>query len=84
MIPKVGQLLQWYDHSQPRAFVERPQENNDIGIVKEVHLEGVHFFDDDAYEYVVVIDWCKGPHHSEHDQEEYEESITRGEIVVVE
>ena len=83
MIPKVGQLLQWYDHSQPRAFVERPQENNDIGIVKEVQLEGENFFGNDEYQYVVVVDWCKGPHHSYHDQEEWEESIRTNEIVVV-
>jgi len=77
MIPKVGQLLRWFDH------FDNLEENNDVGIVKEVHREGIHFFDDDAYEYVVVIDWCKGPHHSAHDQEEYEESIASGEIVVV-
>jgi hypothetical protein len=52
--------------------------------VKEVQFEGIHFFDNDEYEYVVIIDWCKGPHHSEHDQEEYEESIRTNEIVVVE
>ena len=77
MIPKVGQLLRWFDH------FDNLEENNDIGVVKEVQLEGTNFFDNDEYEYIVVIDWCKGPHHSEHDQEEYEESITSGEIVVV-
>ena len=82
MIPKVGQLLRWYDN--PLYCDDDAEIDDDVGIVKEVHLEGVHFFDDDAYEYVVVIDWCKGPHHSEHDQEEYEESIANGEIVVVE
>ena len=81
MIPKVGQLLRWYDN--PLYCDDDTEIDDDVGIVKEVHLEGVHFFDDDAYEYVVVIDWCKGPHHSEHDQEEYEESIANGEIVVV-
>ncbi len=83
MIPKVGQLLRWYDHSHSRAFIERPQENNDIGIVKEVQFEGINFFDNDEYEYVVIIDWCKGPHHSHHDSLEYEESIRTNEIVVV-
>ena len=81
MIPKVGQLLRWYDN--PLYCDDDTEIDDDVGIVKEVHLEGVHFFDDDAYEYVVVIDWCKGPHHSEHDQEEYEEAIGNGEIVVV-
>ena len=77
MIPEVGQLLRWYDH------FDNLEENNDIGIVKEVQLEGTNFFDNDEYEYIVVIDWCKGPHHSLHDQAEYEESIRQNEIVVV-
>ena len=78
MIPKVGQLLRWYDN------FEGIEESNDIGVVKEVQLEGTNFFDNDEYEYIVVIDWCKGPHHSLHDQAEYEESIRTNEIVVVE
>jgi len=78
MIPKVGQLLRWYDH------FDNLEENNDIGIVKEVQLEGENFFGKDEYQYVVVVDWCKGPHHSYHDQEEWEESIQTNEIVVVE
>ena len=78
MIPKVGQLLRWYDN------FEGIEENNDIGVVKEVQLEGTNFFDNDEYEYIVVIDWCKGPHHSLHDQAEYEESVRTNEIVVVE
>ena len=77
MVPKVGQLLRWYDN------FEGIEENNDIGVVKEVQLEGTNFFDNDEYEYIVVIDWCKGPHHSLHDQEEWEESIRTNEIVVV-
>ena len=77
MIPKVGQLLRWYDN------FEGIEENNDIGVVKEVQLEGTNFFDNDEYEYIVVIDWCKGPHHSLHDQAEYEESVRTNEIVVV-
>ena len=83
MIPKVGQLLRWYAHSHSRAFIERPQENNDIGVVKEVQFEGINFFDNDEYEYVVIIDWCKGPHESYHDCEEYEESIDNGETAAV-
>ena len=77
MIPEVGQLLRWYDH------FDNLEENNDIGIVKEVQIEGENFFGNDEYQYVVIIDWCKGPHHSFHDQEEYEESIRQNEIVVV-
>ena len=77
MIPKVGQLLRWYDN------FDNLEENNDIGIVKEVQFEGINFFDNDEYEYVVIIDWCKGPHHSQHDSLEYEESIRLNEIVVV-
>jgi hypothetical protein len=78
MIPKVGQLLKWYDN------FDFDDDNNDVGIVKEVQLEGENFFGDDEYQYVVVVDWCKGPHHSFHDQEEWEESISQGEIVPVE
>ena len=78
MMPQVGQLLRWYDH------FDNLEENNDIGIVKEVQAEGENFFGNDEYQYVVIIDWCKGPHHSFHDQEEYEESIRQNEIVVVE
>jgi hypothetical protein len=77
-MPQVGQLLRWYDN------FDNLEENNDIGVVKEVQFEGVNFFDGDEYTYVVVIDWCKGPHHSLHDQAEYEESIQTNEIVVVE
>ena len=77
MMPQVGQLLRWFDN------FDNLEENNDIGIVKEVQLEGTNFFDNDEYEYIVVIDWCKGPHHSLHDQAEYEESIRQNEIVVV-
>jgi len=77
MMPKVGQLLRWYDH------FDNLEENNDIGIVKEVQSEGENFFGNDEYQYVVVVDWCKGPHHSYHDQEEWEESIQTNEIVVV-
>ena len=79
MIPKVGQLLRWYDN----ILLNPDGHNNDVGIVKEVQLEGINFFDNDEYEYIVIIDWCKGPHHSLHDQEEYEESIRTNEIVVV-
>ena len=78
MIPEVGQLLRWYDH------FDNLEENNDVGVVKEVQAEGENFFGNDEYQYVVIIDWCKGPHHSYHDQEEYEESIRQSEIVVVE
>jgi hypothetical protein len=77
MMPKVGQLLRWYDN------FDNLEENNDIGVVKEVQFEGTNFFDNDEYEYIVVIDWCKGPHHSLHDQAEYEESVRTNEIVVV-
>ena len=80
MIPKVGQLLRWYDN----AVLNPDGPHCDIGIVKEVQLEGINFFDNDEYAYMVVIDWCKGPHHSVHDQLEYEESIQTNEIVVVE
>ena len=81
MIPKVGQLLQWYDNTE-RVYSTSP--HNDIGIVKEVQSPGENFFGNDEPQYVVIIDWCKGPHHSFHDQEEYEESIRQNEIVVVE
>ena len=80
VIPKVGQLLRWHE-IEVRDLVGR--ENDDVGIVKEVQFEGINFFDNDEYEYVVIIDWCKGPHHSQHDSLEYEESIRTNEIVVV-
>ena len=80
MIPKVGQLLRWYDNT----VLNPDGHNNDVGVVKAVQFEGINFFDNDEYEYVVIIDWCKGPHHSQHDQLEYEESIQTNEIVVVE
>ena len=79
MIPKVGQLLRWYDN----FTFDDDGPNHDVGIVKEVQLEGENFFGNDEYQYVVVVDWCKGPHHSQHDQQEYEESIRTNEIVVV-
>jgi len=79
MIPKVGQLLRWYDN----FTFDDDGPNHDVGIVKEVQLEGENFFGNDEYQYVVVVDWCKGPHHSYHDQEEWEESIQTNEIVVV-
>ena len=80
MIPKVGQLLRWYDN----FTFDDDGPNHDVGIVKEVQLEGENFFGNDEYQYVVVVDWCKGPHHSYHDQQEWEESIQTNEIVVVE
>ena len=80
MIPKVGQLLRWYDNTV-RTYSTSP--HNDIGIVKAVQFEGVNFFDNDEYAYVVIVDWCKGPHHSIHDQQEWEESIQTNEIVPV-
>jgi hypothetical protein len=73
MMPKVGQLLRWYDH------FDNLEENNDIGIVKEVQIDAR---DENVYE--VIVDWCKGPHSSWHDSDAYEESIVSGEIVVVE
>ena len=79
MIPKVGQLLRWYDN----FTFDDDGPNHDVGIVKEVQVDRVNFFDGDEYQYVVVVDWCKGPHHSLHDQEEWEESIRTNEIVVV-
>ena len=81
MIPKVGQLLRWYDEYDCNDDTEI---DDDVGIVKEVRIEGVNFFADDENDYAVIIDWCKGPHSSYHDSEEYEESIASGEIVVVE
>ena len=78
MIPKVGQLLRWVEHTV------RTVGGDDLGIVKEVRIEGVNFFADDENGYAVIIDWCKGPHDSYHDSEEYEESVNGGEIVVVE
>jgi hypothetical protein len=84
VIPKVGQLLRWYDDSVlVSACNDDTEINNDVGIVKEVQLEGVNFLDNDEYDYAVIIDWCKGPHSSYHDSEDYEESIASGEIVVV-
>ncbi len=80
MIPKVGQLLRWFDNT----VLNPDGHDNDGGIVKEVQLEGENFFGNDEYQYVVIVDWCKGPHHSFHDQQEWEESIYQGEIVVVE
>ena len=74
MIPKVGQLLRWYDN-----IVLNPEgHDNDVGLVTEVRSDGYG-----EYAYAVIIDWCKGPHSSYHDSEEYEESIGNGEIVVV-
>ena len=81
MIPKVGQLLRWYDGCWHDDDTEL---EDDVGIVKEVRIEGVNFFADDENGYAVIIDWCKGPHDSYHDSEEYEESVNGGEIVVVE
>jgi hypothetical protein len=81
MIPKVGQLLKWYDNTV-RTYSTSP--HNDIGIVKAVQFDGEQFFGNDEYAYVVIVDWCKGPHHSYHDQQEWEESIQTNEIVVVE
>ena len=80
MIPKVGQLLRWYDNS----VLNPAGEYNDIGIVKAVQFDGEQFFGNDEYAYVVIVDWCKGPHHSYHDQQEWEESIQANEIVPVE
>ena len=79
MIPKVGQLLRWYDNNA----LNPDGQYNDVGIVKEVQFEGINFFDNDEYAYVVIIDWCKGPHHSEHDEHEWQDSIQTNEIVVV-
>ena len=81
MIPKVGQLLRWFDN--PLYCDDDTEIDDDVGIVKEVRIEGVNFFADDENDYAVIIDWCKGPHSSYHDSEEYEESIANGEIVVV-
>ena len=78
MIPIVGQLLRWVEQTV------RTVGGDDLGIVKEVRIEGVNFFADDENGYAVIIDWCKGPHSSYHDSEEYEESVGNGEIVVVE
>ena len=75
MVPKVGQLLRWYDNT-----VLNPDGHaNDVGLVTEVRSDGYG-----EYAYAVIIDWCKGPHSSYHDCEEYEESVGSGEIVVVE
>ena len=78
MIPKVGQLLRWVEQAV------RTVGGDDLGIVKEVRLDAVDLFDESEHAYIVIIDWCKGPHDSYHDCTEYEESITDGEIVVVE
>ena len=78
MIPKVGQLLRWVEQTV------RTVGGDDLGIVKEVRIEGVNFFADDENGYAVIIDWCKGPHDSYHDSEEYEEAVNGGESVVVE
>ena len=78
MIPKVGQLLRWYDEYECDDDTEI---DDDVGIVKEVRIF-TEF--ESEYDYAVIIDWCKGPHSSYHDCEEYEESIGGGEIVVVE
>ena len=75
MIPKVGQLLRWYD-----SF-DFDSNNNDVGIVKAVHTEEVEW---EHQHYTVIVDWCKGPHHSYHEQDEWEESLRSSEIVLVE
>ncbi len=75
MIPKVGQLLKWYDN------FDFDSNNNDVGIVKAVHTEEVEW---EHQHYTVIVDWCKGPHHSYHEQDEWEESLRSSEIVLVE
>ena len=75
MIPKVGQLLKWYDN------FDFDSNNNDVGIVKAVHTEEVEW---EHQHYPVIVDWCKGPHHSYHEQDEWEESLRSSEIVLVE
>ncbi len=75
MIPKVGQLLKWYD------CFDFDSNNNDVGIVKAVHTEEVEW---EHQHYTVIVDWCKGPHHSYHEQDEWEESLRSSEIVLVE
>ena len=85
MIPKVGQLLRWYDNS-PRfdSGIEIRDPHHDVGIVKEVRPYRQDDDEDGAVrEWDVIIDWCKGPHHSFHSDEEYLTSIENGEIVVV-
>ena len=77
MIPIVGQLLRWYDGCWHDDDTEL---EDDVGIVKEVRIF-TEF--ESEYNYAVIIDWCKGPHDSYHDCEEYEESVDNGEIVVV-
>jgi hypothetical protein len=74
-------LLRWFDHNWEMSPDE---DHDDVGIVKEVRLDAVDLFDESEHAYAVIIDWCKGPHDSYHDCTEYEESITDGEIVVVE
>ena len=83
MIPKVGQLLLWFD--DPLHFVPGdPEIDDDVGIVKEVRPYRQDDDEDGAVrEWDVIIDWCKGPHHSFHSDEEYLTSIENGEIVVV-
>ena len=76
MMPKVGQLLRWYDNT-----VLKDSPNNDIGIVTEVRTDEIEW---DHQQYDVIINWCKGPHDSYHACQEYEELIASGEIVVVE
>ena len=78
MIPKVGQLLRWYE-TEIRDLVGHA--NDDIGIVKAVEFD---VRDLDLEEYTVIVDWCKGPHHSYHDQQEWEDSIRTNEIVAIE
>ena len=80
MIPKVGQLLRWYDNDL--LCDDDTELEDDVGIVKEVRLDAV--FTGGEHAYIVIIDWCRGPHSSYHDCDEYEESIGSGEIVVVE
>ena len=76
MMPKVGQLLRWYDN----PVLNLDGQYNDVGIVTEVRTDEIEW---DHQQYDVIINWCKGPHHSLHDQEEWEESIRTNEIVVV-
>ena len=75
MTPKVGQLLRWIDRDLLNVL-----DNDDVGIVKEVRV----LPDSSESEIAVIVDWCKGPHDSFHEYSEYLDSITNGEIVVVE
>ena len=77
MIPEVGQLLRWYDN----PVLNPDGKHCDVGIVKAVEFDDADY---DLEEYTVIVDWCKGPHHSYHDQQEWEESVRTNEIVVVE